>query len=145
VTTVAALVADLRARGVRLEPRGAGLAVRPVAALTPAELEALRRHKPEVLALLTAPTPTLPRLNPHTVREALGARPAPHAVACVAWNVMDAVRQLEAEIASGVIEQRARRVAGRPLGDWLGLDDVARLLRAWGERSRSEPSRRPPR
>jgi hypothetical protein len=32
---------------------------------------------------------------------------------------------------------RARRVAGRPLGDWLDLADVARLLRLWGDRGRA--------
>jgi hypothetical protein len=83
-----------------------------------------------------APVPprTWVRLNPATVREVLGARPDPHSLACIRFDVMLAMRQLEAEIASGVIEPRARLVAGRPLGDWLDLADVARLLRAWGER-----------
>jgi hypothetical protein len=48
----ALLVADLQARGVTLEPRGDRLAVRPVDRVTSGELEALKRHKPEVLALL---------------------------------------------------------------------------------------------
>ena len=46
MTALAALVADLQARGVTLEPRGDRLAVRPVSRLTREELEALRRYKP---------------------------------------------------------------------------------------------------
>lgn len=75
--------------------------------------------------------PALPRLDPGTVREVLGDRPDPHAVACLAWDVMNAVRDLEQEILSGVIAAGPRLVHGRPLGDWLDLGDVARLLRAW--------------
>jgi len=55
--TAVALVADLQARGVTLEPRGDRLAVRPVSRLTREEIEALRRHKAEVLALLRGPAP----------------------------------------------------------------------------------------
>ncbi|MBI2218774.1 MAG: hypothetical protein HYU51_15930 [Candidatus Rokubacteria bacterium] len=136
--TVAALVADLRRRGVTLEPRGDKLAVRPVSRVRPDELEELRARKPEVLALLAPapePVPVLPSLDPVTVREALGDKPDPHAVAMIAWDVLSAVRALEREIQSGVMAPGPRRVAGRPLGDWLDLDDVARLLRAWRDRS----------
>lgn len=64
--TAAALVETLRARGVTLEPRGDRLRVRPASAVTPDEVEALRRYKPEVLRLLTGGS-----------RPARAARPAP--------------------------------------------------------------------
>ena len=49
-----ALVAELRARGV--EPRAVGdrLRYKPASALTPADVEVLRKHKEAVLALLRA-------------------------------------------------------------------------------------------
>jgi hypothetical protein len=56
-----------------------------------------------------------------------------HAVACLRFDVLAAVRELAAGIAAGVLPPR-RLVAGRPLADWLSLDDVAALFRAWGER-----------
>lgn len=52
--TAAALVAELRARGVTLEPRGDRLRVMPASAVTPDEVEALRRFKADVLALLAS-------------------------------------------------------------------------------------------
>jgi hypothetical protein len=56
VTAAVALVAQLRARGIELVPAGDRLRYRPVDALTPDELAALRALKADVLALLTAPT-----------------------------------------------------------------------------------------
>lgn len=53
--TVVDLLDRLRARGVELVAAGDRLRFRPADALTADELEALRRHKAEVLALLTAP------------------------------------------------------------------------------------------
>lgn len=76
----------------------------------------------------------LPRLDPETVREVLGERPDPHVLAMIAFGVLDAVRALEREIQSGTIAPGPRLVEGRPLGDWLDLGDVARLLRAWRDR-----------
>jgi hypothetical protein len=58
--TLAAMVADLQTRGVTLEPRGDQLAIRPPTLVTPAELEILRQHKTEILALLTGPPTPLP-------------------------------------------------------------------------------------
>lgn len=52
--TAAALVADLRARGVTLEPHGGRLRVRPVSAVRPEDAEAIRQLKPEILRLLHA-------------------------------------------------------------------------------------------
>ena len=54
MTAVVELVAQLRARGVTLEPDGPTLVVRPAAAVRPEEIAALRQHKAEVLALLRA-------------------------------------------------------------------------------------------
>jgi TubC N-terminal docking domain len=47
--TAAALVETLRARGVTLKRRGEKLRVVPASAVTPDEVAALRRVKPEVL------------------------------------------------------------------------------------------------
>jgi hypothetical protein len=53
----AALVGTLRARGVSLEPHGDRLRIRPASAVRPEEVEALRRNKAAVIALLrSAPT-----------------------------------------------------------------------------------------
>lgn len=55
MTDALALLADLRARGVRLEPDGADLIVRaPRGVLTPQLREALRQRKADLLAALTA-------------------------------------------------------------------------------------------
>ena len=51
--TVAALVGDLRARGVTLVPEGDKLRVRPVSAISADELASLRRYKTEVIAVLS--------------------------------------------------------------------------------------------
>ena len=128
MTALAALVADLQARGVTLEPRGEKLAIRPVSRLTREELEALRAHKPEVLRLL-APQPAL-TLDPATLREVLGPRPDPAALAALEAEVRDAIAQYQVEVATGVLGRGVLMVRGRPLADYLGLDTVARLLGA---------------
>jgi TubC N-terminal docking domain len=133
--TPAALVAELRARGVTLLPDGESLKVRPVSRLIPGELEALRQHKAEVLALLaTERRPQSLRLDPMTLREVLGDKPDPHDVAILRFDVLGAVSQLEAEIEAGAVEPRLRLVWGHPLCDWLDLAEVAQLLRLLGER-----------
>lgn len=49
------LIADLESRGVRFEARGGDLGVvAPRGLLKPREIEALRAHKPELLAFLRA-------------------------------------------------------------------------------------------
>jgi hypothetical protein len=53
MTAAVELLATLRARGVVVEPRGDRLRVRPASVVAPEELDALRRHKAELLALLT--------------------------------------------------------------------------------------------
>ena len=54
--TAAALIAELRARGVTLVADGERLRCRPRSTLTDDDLAALRTHKVEVLAQLRAPT-----------------------------------------------------------------------------------------
>jgi hypothetical protein len=54
--TAAALVSTLHARGVTLKPRGDHLVARPVSRMTTDEVEALRRHKVEILELLRRET-----------------------------------------------------------------------------------------
>jgi hypothetical protein len=75
-------------------------------------------------------------LDPTTILEVFGATPDPHDVACVRFDVLAAVHGLEAEIAAGTIAPGVWLVRGRPLADWLHLEDVAALLRAWGSRTR---------
>jgi TubC N-terminal docking domain len=134
VTAAVELVARLRARGVALEADPPNLVVSPAGAVTPAEVRALKRHKAEVLALLSAPARPWVDVAPAVIRETLGADPAEHDVALLRFDVVIAVRQLEAEIITGIIGLRPLLVHGRPLADWLDLADVARLLRLWTER-----------
>jgi hypothetical protein len=131
-----ALVATLRGRGVELVPDGDELVVRPASRAADL-LDDLRRLKPEVLAVLRRPRAPSLVLNPETVREVLDADAGdPHAVACLRFDVLAVVRKLEEEIATSSLAPGLRLVRGRPLADWLDLDDLARLLCAWGERTR---------
>ena len=57
MTSAAALVDELRRRGVELRAEGDRLRYRPVSAVTPEDVEALRRHKSELLAILAPPPP----------------------------------------------------------------------------------------
>jgi len=51
----AELLADLRSRGIELETDGARLRWRPAFLVTEPELEVLRTHKAELIALLSGP------------------------------------------------------------------------------------------
>lgn len=62
--TAAVLVATLHARGVILEPHGGRLRVMPASAVTPDEVQALRRLKAQVLSLLTGTEPGPRALRP---------------------------------------------------------------------------------
>lgn len=62
--TPAALLADLRARGVELVAIGDRLRFRPASAVSRDTREALRVHKAELLALLTAGSPSLLPVRP---------------------------------------------------------------------------------
>jgi hypothetical protein len=76
-------------------------------------------------------------LDPTTVREVLD-RDAddPHAVGCLHFDVLAVVRELEAGIATGQFPPR-RLIRGRPLAEWLDLDELARLLCALERRTRT--------
>lgn len=124
--TAVELVATLQARGVELVPAGDRLRFRPGEAVTPEERDALRRHKAEVLRLLTVPEP-LP-LDPVTLRAVLGARPEPAAVTALQTEVLAAIQQYRVEVATGVLGPGVLTVRSRPLSDYLALDTVARLL-----------------
>jgi hypothetical protein len=137
--TAAALVADLQTRGVTLESRGDKLRVRPVSRLSPDELESLRAHKAEVLAVLRADRHAQAvTLDPVTVRQALGSDPDAHALGRLKLDVLAGVRALEREIASGMINPGVCLVHGRPLGDFLPLEEVARILRGIKGRMRGK-------
>jgi hypothetical protein len=58
----------------------------------------------------------------------LDGRLSPKDVTDLHEQVVQAVRQLQWEIAVGQVERRVRLVHGRPLSDWLALEDVSRLL-----------------
>jgi hypothetical protein len=132
----ATLVSTLRGRGVELVPDGDELVVRPASRAADL-LDDLRRLKPEVLAVLRHSRPPSLALDPATTREVLG-RDAddPHAVACLRFDVLAVVRQLEQEIERGEITPGLRIIRGNPLALWLGMDQLARLLGAWDERTR---------
>jgi hypothetical protein len=134
VTSTAALVAGLRARGVALEPRGHKLVIRPAGLVTPEEREELRRRKGAVLALLTVPPAAYRLLDAHAADELLGEHPDDGDLAGLALDVYQAVQELRAEIITGAIRPGLRLIRGRPLGDMVNLATVARLLDEWEAR-----------
>ena len=119
MSLAATMIADLRARGVTLEPRGDRLIARPVSRLSPDEVEALRRHKVEILGLLQPPpaVPTVPTCGDQRepqalsdipvdgpgVRDALGPHPS-----------REAYTQLAAEVQWGHRGVSRRRADGTP-------------------------------
>ena len=129
MTSAVELVAKLRARGIALERDGGTLVVRPADAVRPEEIEALMQHKAAVLALLRFSSPPRIALNLVVMYEAIGPDPDEHSVARLQSDVLNAVQQLELEIATSSIAPRPLLVRGRPLGDWLDLSELARLLR----------------
>jgi tubulysin polyketide synthase-like protein len=124
----AELVERLRARGVELVPAGDRLRFRPADALSPEELDALRAHKSEVMALLTPPWQP-PALDPLTVEEVLGPDPDPRALELVQHEVAAAVGQLRFAMRAGPLPGVVQTVYSRPLADWLPADSLAGLLR----------------
>jgi hypothetical protein len=58
----------------------------------------------------------------------LGRKPDAHDLATLRLDVLAAVARLEAEIRMGPIGPRPLLVRGIPLGLWLDLGEVARLL-----------------
>lgn len=75
MTPALVLVAELQARGVTLRPDGETLRVRPISKLSRAEVEALRRHKAEVLTFLTR----LAVAEPTAMRRPAASVPASYA------------------------------------------------------------------
>src|SRR2546425_68077 len=75
-----------------------------------------------------APTLEAVSLDTTTVREVLGAKPDPHDVAIIRFEVLAAIEKYEAGIRTGALPPRLV-VRGRPLADWLDLGHLARLLR----------------
>jgi hypothetical protein len=78
-----------------------------------------------------------PYATPDTINNLLAdamldGRIDPKAVTDLHAEVWAAVCALEWEISSGRVSRKPRLVGGRPLADWLTLDDVARLLREGG-------------
>ena len=102
--TASTLIADLEARGVTVEPVvGDHIRVCPASALSAHELAALRRLKPEILALLarraegspaTARPCVVRHLDAVTVRDVLGPRPDPNTLDSVAREVSEVVERL---------------------------------------------------
>jgi TubC N-terminal docking domain len=137
--TAATLVAELRARGVVLEPHGDRLRVRPASIVTTDETDLIRRHKTEILRLLhTEDWMHVPPADPETVREVLGANPTAadrdalhHELASAVWDLRE--RQAGRQPWGGVL-----LVRGRPLADWLSLDTIADLLRGSPLRERHQ-------
>jgi hypothetical protein len=78
-------------------------------------------------------------LNPRTVKEALGAQPDPHDLACLRFDVLAAIHQLEAEIKAGTFAPLPLLVCGIPLGLWVDLTLVA----AWLKRKAATPPHGP--
>lgn len=135
----APLAAKIREIAERLKTRRPGAEETASPAVTPpamGEAAPLPAEAP-LAAKIRALAESLktPRLDPVTVRQALGPRPDPHLLACLRWDVLLAVRSLEQEIATGVIAPAVSLVHGKPLADWLSLDDLARLLEAGRDRS----------
>jgi TubC N-terminal docking domain len=128
----AALLAELRERGVELQATGDKLRYWPAEAVTPDDLVRLRAHKLELLQLLriAESVPPLLVLDTTTMREVLGPTPAPEVVAAVRREVIAAIAIVQAGIATGALPPR-QLVRGHPLADWLSLDEIARLLRLW--------------
>ncbi len=131
--TPAALVAELRARGVVLWPDGEMLRIRPVSRVSPEELQALREAKPEVLRLVThhATAEVTPEAEARALLEHLLGAGASFQVLredsedVLVWfgsaaTVTDAVRAEVARLKPGIIRlflgghPRSRRTWGRP-------------------------------
>jgi hypothetical protein len=129
------LITRLRARGVALEPDGQTLVVRPAHALQPNEVEALRRHKAEVLAFLARPPLAL---DETTLRDVLGPHHGGRAVAEIRNELTAALDEIERGMVTGDLPPR-RVVRGRPLVDWLTIDGVAALLSAWDQSPHGRP------
>jgi hypothetical protein len=85
-------------------------------------------HQTEVLALLTSVAMPTITLDAAAFPKALcPSSDDSHAVACLRFDVMTAVRELDDGFRAGQLPRR-RLVHGQPLADRLSLDTVATLL-----------------
>jgi hypothetical protein len=127
------LLAELRSKGVELTADGDTLRCRaPRGLVTPDLAAVIRERKPELLRLLRVPPDVwlhVPQPDPETVREVLHAEPGAadrealhHELACALWDLRDWC--VGRQPWGGAI-----LVRGRPLADWLSLDDVAAIIR----------------
>jgi TubC N-terminal docking domain len=66
----AELLAELRSAGFTITLRGSRIAVAPREWLTPAIITEIRRHREELIALLSSPRPPVPEKPPPQKREA---------------------------------------------------------------------------
>ena len=88
--TAQALLNELNARGIRLEPRSDGnLHVTPKARLTPELLEAVRQHKAELLAAVSASE----HYDPSKESKAVSAPPLLADIADAIANVAESISQ----------------------------------------------------
>lgn len=128
--SLTALLAEAQAAGLRVQAEGERLVIRGPKRAEPIALK-LIEHKAEVLRLMVPEPPCLPALNAKTVVEVLGPSPSAVELRALAREVAEALARLRAEIRSGQLGQTPILVRGRPLGDYLPLEEIARLLVAW--------------
>jgi hypothetical protein len=79
-------------------------------------------------AALSSPTRD-PELDAVTVREVLGDSPPPEMLQALRAEMQAALAQVDRELQSGRIGLAPILVRGKPLADWLSLDELAARLR----------------
>ncbi len=89
----------------------------------------------EHFGLEVPPFSTVDTINIILAEAMLSGRLDPKSVTALHEEVVLAVRQLQREIAGGRVERRLRLIHGRPLCDWLSLDDVTTLLKKAGDQT----------
>lgn len=68
-------------------------------------------------------------LDPVTVEEVLGPAPTPEALNALHRQIVQALVKLEGEVRTGALGSGPLLVRGRPLADYLSLDELAGWLR----------------
>ena len=131
--TATALLARLRDKGIAVRVEDGTLRLRPASALSTDELAAARALKPELLRLLTNDHDYrplhVPEPNLETVRAVFGVAPTTCDLEALRRELEMALRDLRDRWAGRQHRGGTLFVRGRPLVDWLRLDDVASLLR----------------
>ena len=136
-----ALVGMLRDRGVTLEPHGDRLRVRPARAVRREEVEALRRHKAAVLALLRSWPTSVSRIPTAPTRDLIADY---REVLARLWllNMPDEcgpprARQTDVDEARRLLAQQARLCD--ELGPGLASAVARQAARAWATAMRRCP------